>query len=205
MLPNSSKTMGTMSPSPTTNLSSDPSTSNSIFTVVFITSVAVASFLFLCVIALIVCCSIRRKRTAIVTKPKKNRTFEDGPLYAVTTLNTSRYTGIREDRRDQTPDSTHSSMNTDISETKPRDNKHIYERYLTPIDGLPGQASSSRSEDRGQDSGYLQPVGGIPVPDVTSPGTNDRPLQRQEPTRNRIANAAKVNNNLYDEVSPMVK
>ena len=92
----------------------------------------------------------------------------DGPLYAVSNLNNSRcYTGI--------PEATQNNPNIDSARSSPEPeiiiqanepdeiskvNDHvIYQRYLSPIEGVPSSPSSASSvaKER-EDQTYLQPI-----------------------------------------------
>ena len=97
----------------------------------------------------------------------------DGPLYAVTNLNGNHYTGITEKRADEGQRTAQSSLKSNASRNKQGDDasevgktvtndKSVYERYLSPIEGLPREKAVSKKRD--QDSDYLEPVHGFPAP-----------------------------------------
>ena len=85
--------------------------------------------------------------------------FLDDPLYAVTTLIGRRYT----EKKRETDLSGTRYKNT-ISRGEMAMNDKTYEQYLTPIEGLPGEKPVSPTQKYEDDSAYLEPVGGIPVP-----------------------------------------
>ena len=116
--------------------------------------------------------------------------FTDGPLYAVSNLSGSRYTGIPERQNNPNSDSARSSptpqetISPDVAGTTSNNNPEIvYQRYLSPIEGVPPPSNSVSpiTIDR-QDHTYLQPIdelraskrflqrsrNGSPVPDDTA-------------------------------------
>ncbi|CAB4021173.1 Hypothetical predicted protein [Paramuricea clavata] len=154
-----------------------------LFTWVFIACVVLALLMIISIFMVIVCWRVRRRRrTATVTDARKDagkdrkrgrvnlrnsikRVFiSDGPLYAVSNLNTSRYSGLPEKQNNPNSDSARSSPSPEIavSSDEPgnisKDNQHIiYQRYLSPVEGVPPPSASPVAKE-GDDRTYLQPI-----------------------------------------------
>ena len=89
----------------------------------------------------------------------------DGPLYAVSNLNARTYSGIPETQNNQNSDSARSSPDPEIVPHDepgeiPKENQHvIYQRYLSPIEGVPSLPSSVSSVAKeGENETYVQPI-----------------------------------------------
>ena len=243
-IPNTiSLTKATIS-STTVNNSSDSSPGNidMLFTWVLIACVLLAFLMIVSVFLVIVYWRVkrRRSRTATVTDDRRGagkerkrgrvnlrnsikRVFvSEGPLYAVSNLSGSRYKGLPGRQNNSgNPDSVRSSPEPEIMPSDApghisQENQHvIYQRYLSPIEGVPPPTMSvpmvkreesdltylqpvdelraskrflqrSKNDSPEPEDTYLEPLHGLPVPDEVHPKTTTpKPTPQPKPTIKR--------------------